>query len=279
MLLDHVNRAVAKTKSTATKSKWWVTRYTPIFHLFPKIYPRKFQAYCIGAPRTGTNSIAGLFSDHYRAHHEPEPDLLLRKILSCEHKEIHKVEFTEFIKHRDRRLWLELESNHLLHFAVDILVEEFPDAKFILTIRDCHSWLESIISHQINFPKVGFWQDAREILFNRGGSIDAKEQLLVDNQTYSIDGYLTFWREHIRKMLDSIPAERLLVVRTHEISDNVAKIAAFLNIPAENLNLSKSHEGRSPQIIQLLSKIDQKYLAEKYEIHCREIMDKYFPDF
>jgi hypothetical protein len=32
---------------------------------------RRFHAYCIGAPKTGTTTIAAMFRRHYKAAHEP----------------------------------------------------------------------------------------------------------------------------------------------------------------------------------------------------------------
>jgi len=41
---------------------------------------------------------------------------------------------------------------------VDVLAEEFPDAKFIFVIRDCWSWLDSLLNMVLTLgPGMSDW--------------------------------------------------------------------------------------------------------------------------
>ena len=61
-------------------------------------------------------------------------------------------DLTAYIKKRDRSRYLEVDSSQVNAFLLDILLQEFSEARFILTIRDCYSWLDSIINHSLLRP-------------------------------------------------------------------------------------------------------------------------------
>ena len=117
--------------------------------------------------KTGTVSIHAIFRKaQYRCgEHEPESRFLINKILTFYNGKIDTNEFTLYVKHRDRRLGLEMDVSHLNYHLLDILVNEFSEAKFILTIRDCYSWLDSFMDQQYRdycyvrashpFPHIG----------------------------------------------------------------------------------------------------------------------------
>lgn len=243
------------------------------------IYPRKFHAYCVGTAKSGTHSIAEMFSLNYRASHEPEGKLMIDMILAASNGSITKIEQTEFVKKRDKRLWLEMESSQLTYFFIDILVENFVNAKFILTIRDCYSWLDSLINHQLSLPVSQNWLKLRNFRFKADEFKHTKEEkILAENGLYTLDGYLSYWATHNKNVLATVPENRLLVIRTHEITQNISRIAEFLGIHTKYLDVSKSHSFKSKKNYGLLSRIDRKFLEEKVDTHCKEIMDKYFPD-
>ena len=76
---------------------------------FPK-YSLRFKAYGIGMPKTGTTSLQRIFSLNYRSAHEPEATLLIPKNIAFAQRKIDQKEFTNYIKRRDRRLSLEIDS-------------------------------------------------------------------------------------------------------------------------------------------------------------------------
>ncbi len=248
--------------------------------LRPLVYQRKFQAYGVGTAKTGTHSISGMFEAKYRAAHEPESERVLRVILDSANGSINEEQRIEFIKKRDKRLWLEMESSLLNFYFLDILVTEFPQAKFIMTIRDCYSWLASIINHQLTYPASGNWVKLRELNYQTDKFEHTKEeQVLAERGLYTIDGYLSSWADRNKKILATVPKERLLIVKTDEITQSIPTIARFMEIPVDNLDASKSDSFKAiREEFDILSHINTKFLRQKVDIHCKDLMDEYFPE-
>ncbi len=270
---------------------WAIPRFKNSLPLwcFPKRQLR-FKAYCIGMPKTGTTSVHAAFSQKYSSAHEPEGGLLFNRLLAYATGKINKSELTRFVKHRDRRLGLEMDSFWISYFFVDILVNEFSDAKFILTIRDCYSWLDSILeqdyyhhrwlkTHYSDFRKLKGIK-LQDILFGYNEFKHApEEKILAENGLYTLDGYFRYWKEHNRRVIATVPKERLLIVKTKEINQDIPKIETFLGLtPGTLLTKARENVRHEKQKHNFLSKIDKDFLEEKANFHCKELMDKYFPD-
>jgi hypothetical protein len=212
---------------------------------------------------------------------------LIYKILAFAKGNLDKSKLTGYVKHKDRRLGLEMDSCGLNYFFVDILVNEFSEAKFILTIRDCYSWLESVINQQMLTLKMErhwfrqHWADIYDLRYGTDKKKHAKEEkVLADKGLYTLDGYFSYWREHNSKVLATVPKERLLIVKTPEINQSIQRIEEFLGIPAGTLphNVRENVRRKKFKKLNILSQIDKDFLEEKANFHCKELMDKYFPE-
>src|SRR5262245_1998795 len=104
---------------------------------------RRTRLYCVGTGKSGTHSIASMFSKNVRAGHEPEAVPLMEKFIAWKGARLDEAQFTQWLRARDRRLALEVDSSTLNRDIAGILVREFPGARFVLTIRDCYSWCNS----------------------------------------------------------------------------------------------------------------------------------------
>lgn len=248
----------------------------------------RFKAYCVGVAKTGTTSIHAAFSQQYRSAHEPECEFLIHYILAFAHGKINKSELIRYVKHRDRRLALEMDSSHLNYYILDILVNEFSNAKFILTIRDCYSWLDSFLNFHCSLysylrdnpqlRKKNRWIKLYDIDFRANEFKHAKEEsILAKKGLYTLDGYFYYWNEHNSKVLATIPEERLLVVKTPDINHNIKKIEEFLNI-IPGILPNNIRENVRKNKFNLLSQIDKDFLETKANFHCKKLMDKYFPE-
>jgi hypothetical protein len=252
---------------------------------FPK-HRRRFQAYGVGMGKTRTTSLHKMFSLNYRSVHEPEYNILTPKIIAFAHGEIDQKKFTDYIKHRDRRLSLEIDSSSLNAFIIDILVTEFKDAKFVLTIRDCYSWLDSVFNQRIacfNFEKKNNIQLNREwlhFIYEKYQFKHAKEeQILANEGLYTLDDYLSSYKERHNKIFQTVPPERLLIIKTPEINQSIPKIAQFLDIPPESLLVNvRAHVRKEKDKYNLLAQIDRDFVREKVKFHCEELMCQYFPE-
>ncbi|SPD72252.1 putative Sulfotransferase domain protein [uncultured Desulfobacterium sp.] len=251
----------------------------PVLSIFQR---RRFHAFCIDTPKSGTHSIAGLFEQNFRAAHEPQAYFLIKLIHDLKNGNIDERAIARFFRTRDKDLWLDLESSHFNSYFVHILVREFPKARFILTIRDCYSWLDSWFNHQLSRSALkgsSIWKLGRDIYYRPKKVIyTAEEKVLKENGLYPLDGYLSFWREHNARVLHYVPPQRLLVVRTKEIRQSVKKLSNFLNVSAVSLQSKNAHLYKARQKFGLLKLIDRNFLEHKVHLHCRDLMKRFFPE-
>jgi hypothetical protein len=243
---------------------------------------RRFHAFGVGAPKSGTRSLAGLFEHSFRAAHEPDVEPVVAMMDQRVHGRTDGGRLASFFRRRDRRLRLELESSHPTSFFIDVLVREFPDAKFILTIRDCYSWLESVWGQYLRLPQtesMEFWRRMRDAYYRPERFRHApEERVLAERGLYTLDGYLSFWERHNTQVLTLVPEERLLVVRTHEIARDAERIASFLGVPAAALDTSRSHLNRAESTRGLLWQIDPSFVERKADLYCRPLLARFFPE-
>lgn len=76
-----------------------------------------------------------------------------------------------------------------------------------------------------------------------------------------------------------MPKDRLLIVKTTEINQDIPKIEKFLELtPGSLLTQVRENVGREKQKHYFLTQIDPAFLEAKANFHCKELMDKYFPE-
>jgi hypothetical protein len=242
---------------------------------------RRTRLYCVGMPKSGTHSIAEMFSRHVRAQHEPEALDLIDKILDRHHGRLPDSEWNAWLRERDRRLALEVDSSHLNLDLLDFLVAEFPTARFLLTIRDCYSWLNSMFNQTLEFrarldPR---WVEMRKLRAGPGAwDYAPEEQVLREHELPSVDSHLARWAARNAAALATVPASRLLVVRTDQITARAFDIADFAGLPRRLVRAQKAHAFRAPVDRQLVRQLDPVFLESKVERHCRPLMTQIFPD-
>lgn len=245
--------------------------------LYGMLHPRRMHVFCAGTGKSGTTSLAAMFADTATSAHEPDARRLLRNILRYRDKEMSPRQWQRFVLTRDRELWLEVDSSQLNSYLLNVLVPAFPAAKFILTIRDCYSWLDSQINHQLseeNLPQL--WARLRDVHFRADELTHPdQEKPLKDRGLFTLDGYFSHWAQHNQTVLDTVPPDRLLVVRTNEISAQAGAIAQFVGAPLSEEG--KTHFFKARAKHNVLSEIDPDYLQRKADQYCRPIMDRFFP--
>jgi hypothetical protein len=241
---------------------------------------RQFRIYGVGTAKSGTHSIAGMFQPHYRAGHEPDYEQMISMIVRKNACAVNEEQVATYIRERDLRLLLEVDSSQLNYFMLDTFLEQFPAAKFILTIRDSYSWLASFMNHQLAWPIASSWLKLRTLRFGRSRfQFCRAERVLESNGLYTLDSYLSYWTRHNEEILRKVPSEKLLVLRTHEMSTRLDKIAEFVGVGLKTLNFSRSHSFRAEKKFEVLSKIDRHFLEERVRVNCGRLMDELFPGF
>lgn len=236
--------------------------------------------YCVGTAKSGTHSIAEMFARHTRAAHEPGAGEVISKILASAEGQINRKEFMRWACKRARSLGLEVDSSQLNFFLLEPLLTEFPDSRFVLTIRDCYSWLDSFINHVLHYNQAG-----TETLRFRDFRFRAKkyshapeESVLKERGLHTLDGYLSYWAMHNERTVYCVPPEQLLIVRTDQIRQRAFEIAEFGGFPSSTVDLERTHSFKNPKKFNLLRQIDCQFLENKVQKYCRPLMQRFFPE-
>jgi hypothetical protein len=235
---------------------------------------RKFQVYNLGLAKTGTTSITKIF-DHYQAGHEfllPETG---QAIKDFQNTTITQEELREFVKKRDAIGNLEIDSTFCNSYYVDILAKEFPSAQFIFTIRDCYSWVDSVLNMVATHKQITHL----DLIFGLPNSLLQNAEGLRQHFPEYIDRLLELWSALNTEVLAKLPSDRSLIIRTHEISAKIDDLARFVEVPAETLAQDKSHEFKAAQKLNLLQEVDLQELEAKVHDYCSPLMQEFFPGY
>jgi len=232
--------------------------------------PRAFQLYGIGAPKTGTKSVAAIFGASFRARHEARYAEFRRVLPARMAGAMGNDEARNWLRQRDALLWLECEAAHPLAWFADALVAEFPEARFLLTVRDCRSWLNSVVDQHLNVPRPR--TNLRDLYY--GGDFEHESEVLADLGEYPLAAYLSYWARHNAKVLDSVPTDRLLVVPTQHLSHSIEPIAEFVGTTAEKLRAGKRHLHKTRRRHAVLDRIPRALFLTRVEQYCRPVIDR-----
>ena len=239
----------------------------------------RVKAFCVGQAKSGTASIAGLLSGNYRVAHEPERAATLDLILRHARGELSDTAVREGLRERDARLDLEYDVAWANQFLIRHLLPVFPAARFIVLIRDCYTWLKSITDHLTlrdvpsdvsEFMRWWFKPDR----YPHG----AADRVLEERGLFSVSAYLHAWNRHVDSCLKSIPAERRLVLRTHELGASHRRLAGFLGIPVTSLDVAHGHRNRGAPMERLASLVAPGYIDEMVQSICGTNMTRHFPE-
>ncbi len=241
---------------------------------------RRAQVFCVGTAKSGTHSVASMFSKNVRTGHEKEALEFIDAFFRWHEKKMTEREYRDWLVTRDREMALEIDSSWFHGLIVDLLASEFPEARFVLTIRDCYSWLNSEFKRVLHTPSQQPQRvKMREFVYNGAVTTYApEERVLKENGLYPVDNYLARWAAHNEKVLAAVPRERLLVVRTEQIGARAFEIADFAGLPRYTVQLQRTHEYRNPVQREIIRELDPKFLEQKVEQHCRPLMKRFFPE-
>jgi len=240
----------------------------------PRFRDRELHAYCVGLMKTGTHSIYELMKDNYRAEHEWRTADLFEAAMS----DWPQAKRDLFIQRRNRRLWFDMDSSVFNLPFVPEYVRLFPQAKFILTIRDCYSWVDSCFNHQLARDNADM-QDFLHWWFKpQNFEYAPEEAILKEKGLFPLSCYLSFWAEHNQRVIDAVPEENLLMIRTKEIGSKLTDIAEFLAIPEASLTPRGAHAFKAAAKFGVLEQIESAYVKRVADRYCSTLMEQYFPD-
>jgi len=185
------------------------------------------------------------------------------------------------LKKRDHWTWLEMDTSTLAGILIKAMVVAYPKTKFILTVRDVYSWCDSWLDHNINFPvepsspwmKLDKLRLKSEII--KPTKYDAP---LLELGQLPLACYFQLWQSHNQQVLETVPDDRLLIIKTKELIDKIPVMAQWLGIPDHKLNSKRGWLFAATKKHRTLAKLDSSYVNETAEAHCGSLMQQFFPD-
>jgi sulfotransferase family protein len=240
---------------------------------------RRTRLYCVGLAKSGTHSIAAMFSKNVRASHEAQSTAVIERIIDWREGRLGDEAMSEWVRARDRELALEVDSSLLNSEFLEILLSEFPDALFVLTLRDCYSWLNSLVNHWSRDKASPAWIKFREWRWNLNSSVHApEERVLKEHGARTLDYYFSQWATRNNHIIATVPAHRLLIVRTDQITRRALEIADFAGLPRRAVRLQQTHAFSNPAKQEIICQIDPDFLEQQVAKHCRPLMTRFFPE-
>lgn len=242
-------------------------------NIFKKVKKRKTQVYCLGAAKTGTTTIAGIYQNELVSAHEPLAQETTRFVIDFLKGSVSETECKKYLLNRDNSLRLDLESSHPLGYFSQFLNELFPNAKYIITIREPYNWLKSRLDFHYSVNPAE-WEPYRKYIWGRNHKkYNIAEKILEKNKLYSLDAYLKQYSEQYETIFNSLPPEKTFIVKTSEISNQINEISYFLNVSS---NVKALHLNKKKNYDNIIDRIDREFVDDKISIHCQWLIEKYF---
>lgn len=241
----------------------------------------RFQAYVVGLPKTGSTSLATVFGN-YRTGHEWQMYELLAVALRRIAGEVDDEQFWLETTPRLTRPSLEMDSATSHHLYADLLVDRFPHAVFIHSIRDVGGWISSLLDmalrYDIGRSLTGRGYTSEESSYVEliaGGTLYPPGQAAPEREF--IVPMMRYWSDHMTRMSSVLPADRTLTVRTEGLAAHLGELAALCSVPVESLRADLVHSNAAPRRLDRLAAFASEPLQAAYLEYCADLMAELFP--
>lgn len=236
----------------------------------------KLQVFGSGLPKTGTTSLARMFSKAFRCAHEQGQEILPH-VCAYLNGEVDRDQVFKLLIHRIERLDLEVDvASYLCHF-VEPLAKRYTEAKFVITVRHCVPWTVSLAHHMVARPlkKGSVWKEYRDARFGRYDERFAPEEHELEQQGYyPLRAMLRYWAEETERMLTEAPERRTLVLKTEELDASIERLSEFLEIPADSLRVAHVNRKRGDALG--LRNIPDAFVLEQAKAICGPLMEQLY---
>lgn len=239
--------------------------------LYRLLRPRRIHLVCIGARKTGTSTVAAVFGSAFRSEHEPGLDRIVPTAIRYDRGEMGRDEAIQRLLAHDRRFFLEVESSHPLGAMAGPLCEAWPEARFLVTVREPLSWLRSQYNWEINTGSRlrEPWLSHHAYFFPRGRVHPPEEKPLAQRGLRPLSVYLEHYRRRYETIFSEVPPERRLVVQTRALDESLDRIAAFAGVSAGELETA--HAKRRSEDHRVLDRLDSAYVEGLVAEVCGEV--------
>ena len=245
--------------------------------------PRRLQLFVVGLGKTGTTSMAATFGA-YRSGHEVDATRMKRLAGQARTGDLDPARTKRELRRRDLRYRLEVDSAQFLTPFVTQLAALHPRARFVVLIRDCFSWMNSLLEH---WARV-----TQRVPEGRADTLEASgiyELPDVVRSWFTVEGQLRegrataglaasllrTWGTTYPRLLAEVPEGRTLVIRTDDIDTSALQLAEFCAVdpatlrPGLHWNVGPSRQG-------VLGAVPQALVLREAERWCTPLMERYW---
>jgi len=131
------------------------------------------------------------------------------------------------------------------------LMEVFPEAKVLLTVRDPVSWYVSVRDSIVKFHNIEkLWPYSWFIYFaGTQESADLLHELSVKQGAYDAvnagkESAVKFWEDHVKDVMEHVPKEKLLV---WNVKEGWGPLCKFLDVPVPDAPFPRLNETQEIQ--------------------------------
>lgn len=230
---------------------------------------RRFHLVCVGLPRSGVVSLSTLFRN-FRAAGEYAEAETVRTLVAHHEGRLSRDALRACLARRDRESALEMDAASFLHLAGDLLADLSDETRFVLPVRAPDAWFESYLRELLRVldrlrargKAPPAWQrDYGRMLLGR---FDWEEIATPEARRAHLPDvarrFLTHWAQATGRMLEVLPPERTLVLRTQDLGALRGRLAAFVDQPVESLT-GESHSNAGPPGPSPLDGLPEGWLA------------------
>ena len=164
-----------------------------------------------------------------------------------------------------------MDAASFLHLAGDVLATLSDETRFVLPVRAPDAWFESYLGELVRVhdrlrargkTPPAWYRDYGEMILGRFeweeiATPEARRTNLPDLARR----FLTHWAQATGKMLDVLPPERTLVLRTEDLGPMRDRLAAFVDQPVDSLT-GASHSNAAPPGPGPLDGLPEGWLAQ-----------------
>jgi hypothetical protein len=259
--------------------------------------PKRFHLINLGFFKCGTSSVAGWF-ENYLATQEFMIDDLANFLEGFPGGPPPIESLRAWVRYRDAIAYLEVDTSGVNGYLYDAFATEFPEAKFLLPIRDPYSWAGSIINEFLSPSGLAWYSNPREENWYSDsiGTVDSHLNLMQASLWHSrksfeanlvdiVRGYGDFWQRMTTYLLKNTQRERTFYTRLGELNKNSAAIAKFVGISESNLcnlgsmsvEVRNSASDRPPGFD--MRKQDRAFLESVFSNETQELTSRLFDGY
>jgi hypothetical protein len=192
---------------------------------------------------------------------------------------LHGASVTEQVRRElRRRSWqfnLEVDCANFLSPLAGEIAALYDDARFVLLIRDCFSWLDSRIEWLATTSASPMWSENFAARYRRHADVPAREEAaLTAAGLLPLASYLRYWAELPERVLREVPRDRVCVLRTEDLDDSNERLARFVGVDPSTIEVV--HVNHNPSRTGLLSTVPREFIVERAMEFCSPLMQRFW---